>query len=226
MATAYTFAPNPGAKGPRMCKTVVDLGGDIMRDALYHQISPNTILVEVVSSPRLRKNPLSAVQMGILGNAVQRGDYKECDITLTYTVLRNCAKTNKVLCPSKGWGKVPVQPGDVKLGDDLERIRICRNEIYGHVPTTDMSTVQYIDYMQKWQDICMRMDGTHASLLSSPNPRNQTYSQRLYDIQHCCMDSDTEEKYIKELKRMADEEGTRKEEERKIKDELNELSGN
>ena len=217
MATGCTFDPNPGAKGPRMCKAVVDIGGDIMRDALYHHISPKALLVEVSSSASLSKH-VSTVQMGILGNAAQRGDYKECDITLTYTVLRNYTKTNKVLRPSKGWGKVPVQPADVKLGDDIERMRIFRNEIYGHVSTTDMSKAQYIDYMQKLQYICMRMDGTHASLLSSPNPRIQTYSQRLYDIQHCCMDPDTEEKYREEMKRMADEE-------RKIKDELYELSG-
>ena len=211
MATVMTSPPTPGAKGPRMCKAVVDLGGDIMRDALYHQITPKTILAQIASSPFLKKKPLSPVQMKILSNTVTSGDYKDCDITLTYSVLRNCKATNAALCPTKGWGKVPVQPGDVKLGDDIERIREIRNAIYGHVATTDMSDAVYNTYMQQLQDICYRMDVTHLPLLKAANQRSRTYSQRLTEIQTCCMDPDTEEKYRRVLQMMALEEKETKE---------------
>ena len=218
MATAATSPPTPGAKGPRMCKAVVDLGGDMMRDALFHQITPRTILIEVQSSPLLKKKPLTTQQMSTLGNAVNIGDYRECDITLMYAVLRNCTKTNKALCPTKGWGKTPVQPADVHLGDDVERIRLIRNEVYGHVATTDMLDADFNKYMVELQDISNRMDRLHAQLLTTPTHRYHTYSQRLYDIQNCCMDPDTEAKYVKEIKRMA-------EEEKQMAEKVQELSG-
>ena len=137
-----------------------------------------------------------------------KGDYSECDITLTYTVLRNCTKTKIALRPTKNWGNVPVQPGDINLGDDLERIRTIRNAIYGHVASTDMSDSDYKRYIYDLKYICSRMDTVHSSYLTSAKVRSSTYSQRLQDIQTCCMDPDTEAMYITELKRLADEEKT------------------
>ena len=158
----------PGAKYPRMCKAVVDLGGDIMRDTLFHHISPAAILANVHSAPRLSKS-ISAVQLSTLGNAVTKGDYSECDITLTYAVLRNCSVTKKALCPTKNWGTVPIQPGDINFGDDLERIRTIRNAIYGHVPSTCISDSDYISYMNDLKDICNRMDTVHLTSATAPS---------------------------------------------------------
>ena len=198
-----------GAKYPRMCKAVVDLGSDIMRGALFHHITPAVILHEVHSTPYFSKpKSLSAQQLSTLSNAVSKGDYSECDITLLYSVLRNCTKTNKAVRPTKNWGIVPVQPGDTNLGDDLERIRTIRNAIYGHVPSTCISDSDYISYMNELKDICSRMDTVHSSYLTSATPPSSTYSQRLQGIQTCCMDPDTEAMYITELKRLADEEKT------------------
>ena len=170
-------------------------------------IKPAAILTNVHSSPYLSKS-LSAPQLGTLGNAVTKGDYSECDITLTYAVLRNCTKTKKALRPTKNWGIVPVQPGDTNLGDDLERIRTIRNAIYGHVASTDMPDSDYNDYMNELKDICSRMDTVHSAYLTSATAPSSTYSQRLQDIQTCCMDPDTEAMYITELKRLADQENT------------------
>ena len=139
---------------------------------------------------------------------MSKGDYRECDITLTYAVLRNCAITKNALRPSQNWGIVPVQPGDFNLGDDLERIMAIRNAIYSHVATTDMSDSDYIGYMNELKDICSRMDTIHAACLTSATAKSFTYSQRLQDIKTCCMDPDTKSMYIRELKRLADEEET------------------
>ena len=208
----------PGAKGPRMCNAVVDLGGDIMRDALYYHITPQTILHHVHSSPYLKMKPMTAQQLRTLANSVKKGNYKECDITLLYAVLRNCTVTNKAVRPTKGWGTVPVQPGDINLGDDLERLRIIRNAVYGHVPSTDISESDYYSYMKELQDICIRMDTIHSSFLTSPTPVNRTYSQRLKEIQTCCVDPETEAMYVRELTRLA-------EEEKKMMEKLEHLSG-
>ena len=200
-----------------MCKAVVDLGGDIMRDTLFHHITPTTILHHVHSSPYLSKS-LSATQQSTLANSVSKGDYSECDITLTYAALRNCAITKMAVRPTKNWGKVPVQPGDINLGDDLERIRTIRNAIYGHVASTDMSDSDYTNYMNELQGICSRMDTVHSAYLTTATTLSRTYSQRIQDIQTCCMDPDTKAMYITELTRLVDEEKT-------MKTKLEELSG-
>ena len=103
---------------------------------------------------------------------------------------------------------VPVQPSDINIGDDLERIRTIQNVIYGHVASTDMSDSDYISYMNELKDICSRMDTVHSAYLTPATPPISTFSQKLQDIQTCCMDPDTEEMYITELKQLADQEKT------------------
>ena len=132
-----TIPPIPGAKVPRLCCAVVDLGGDILRDALYYHIHPGVIVPCVLGTSYFRRHPLNPHQMSILQNASIKGDYSECDVTLLYTLLRNLPPTSTVLRPAAGWGKLPVAAANITLGDDIERIREKRNEVYGHVPTTD-----------------------------------------------------------------------------------------
>ena len=202
MATAAVAPSTPGAKGPRMSRAVVDLGGDILRDALYHHVKPAVVLNHVVSSTYFQSHPLNAHQMTILANASTKGDYSEFDITLTYSLLRNLPVTNGTLRPSGGWGRLPIAAWNVSLGDDIERIREIRNEMYGHVATTFISDAIYNRYMANLQAIVTRMDTIHSGLLMSPTPRHQTYTQTLTDIQIVCMDPHSEARYTQELQRM------------------------
>ena len=202
MATAAAAPPIPGAKGPRMCRAVVDLGGDILRDALYFHINPAVIESSVKASRYFQNHPLNSHQKLVIQNARVKGDYSEFDITLIYSLLRNLQATNRALCPTTGWGKLPVATGNIALGDDIERIREIRNEVYGHVATTDISDALYTRYMTELLAICTRMDKTHCVYLMSPIPRTQTYVQRLNHIQVVCMDPDTEAKYTEDIRRM------------------------
>ena len=202
MATAPSGPPVPGAKGPRMCRAVVDLGGDILRDCLYYYIKPAVVINYILASRYFRNRPLNPIQMSVLGNASSKGDYSEFDITLVYTLLRNLTLTNFALRPTSGWGVLPVATGSITLGDDIERIREMRNEMYGHVATTLLSDASYIAKMKELHDICSRMDTIHKGYLMSPTPRPQTYSQTLSDIQVECIDPKMEDIYKKELMRM------------------------
>ena len=201
MATAASAPPPPRAKYPRMCRAVVDLGGDILRDALYHHVKPAVVLSHVLNSPYF-KNHLNAHQMNILANASTKGDYSEFDITLIYSLLRNLPGTNTGLRPSGGWGRLPIAARNVSLGDDIERIREIRNEMYGHVATTYIPDHIYNQYMADLQAIATRMDTIHSGLLMSPIPRHQTYSQTLTDIQIVCMDPHSEARYTQEIQRL------------------------
>ena len=187
-----------------MCRAVVDLGGDILRDALYYHIKPGVVVSYVHASRYFRNHPLNAHQMSTLLNASKKGDYSECDITLIYALLRNLPPTNTTLLPSAGWGKLPIPAGNTTLGDDIERIREIRNDIYGHVASTDIPDALYTRYMTEIQSICNRMDTIHGGCLMSPAPRTKSYVQTLADIQVVCMDPDTEAKYVKEIRRMSE----------------------
>ena len=184
-----------------MCRAVVDLGGDMLRDILYHHFKPAVIIPYVLASRYYRNRSLNTHQMSVLGNVIAKGDYSECDVTLVYSLLRNLSPTSTAVRPSSGWGR-PVAPGDTALGDDVERIREIRNEIYGHVATTSMPDSIYNQYMQVLSDICSRMDTVHSGYLAPASPRSQTYCQTLADIQVACMDPDMEAKYLQALMRM------------------------
>ena len=220
MATVASTPPLPGAKGPRMCRAVVDLGGDILRDCLYYHIKPSVVLNYVLASRYFTNHPLNPQQMTILGNASIRGDYSDCDITLAYTLLRNLTSTNSVLRPTAGWGKIPVAVGDISLGDDIERIRELRNQM-GHMATTELSDVSYIHRMKEIQDICARMDTVHKGLLISPTPRPQPYTQTLSDIQVECIDPAMERKYRQELLRMKETDKETREFFQEFRDDVN-----
>ena len=201
MATPSALPSVTGAKGPRMCRAVVDLGGDIMRDILYHHVKPANVMSYVLTSRYYRNHPLNTHQISILGNASVQGDYSECDITLVYSLLRNLAPTSKYVSPTAGWGK-PVSVGNKALGDDIERIRELRNTMYGHIASTSLPDNVYNDNMQLLNDICSRMENVHAGSLASPTLRSQTYCQTLGNIQTCCMDPDMEAKYLEKIRRM------------------------
>ena len=199
-----------------MCRAVVDLGGDILRDALYNQIKPTVIVSHVLASRYFRNHPLNTHQISVLANAGTKGDYSECDITLVYSLLRNLAPSSSALRPTAGWGILPVAAGNITLGDEIERIREIRNKMYGHVATTALDDVTYNHYMTHLQGICTRMDTNHSGSLMSPTHRHLTYSQTLSDIQLMCIDPDMEAKYTEELRRM-------KETDRETRELINEL---
>ena len=201
MANPTTLPSVTGAKGPRICCAVVDLGGGMMRDILYNHVKPAVVMSHVLASSYYRNHPLNTHQISILWNASVRGDYSECDITLVYSLLRNLTPTSTSVRPTAGWGK-PVSAADTALGDDIERIRELRNTMYGHIAATSLSDSTYNHYMQILYAICHRMDTIQAGSLMSPSLRPQTYCQTLRDIQICCMDPDMEAKYLEEIRRM------------------------
>ena len=180
MATARVATPNQDGNYSRISRAILDLGGNILRDALYHNIKPTYIECSVQNSRYFRKYPLNSDQMLILQNASIKGDYSEFDVTLIYTLLRNLKLTTNVPRPTNGWGTLPVAAGHKTLGDDIERIRMLRN-LHGHASTTNVTDVEYERCISELKDICSRMDIDHSALLESPAP-HKTYTQTLIDI--------------------------------------------
>ena len=89
-------------------------------------------------------------------------------------------------------------PNEVTVGDDIERIRLIRNKLFGHIPEAAISETEFKDYWSIISDICTRMQ----ALL------NKNYAKRLQDAKDCTIDSDTENKYLELIRTKAEEEKT------------------
>ena len=63
-----------------------------------------------------------------------------------------------VAVPSNGWGKQPTSTSQTTIGDDVERMRELRNNVYGHASSTGIPDPDFRGYLKSIQDICSRMD--------------------------------------------------------------------
>ncbi|XP_062566132.1 uncharacterized protein LOC134228497 [Saccostrea cucullata] len=73
-------------------------------------------------------------------------DYNKFDVSLLYTLIRNLCPQLK---PTQGWGKTPSIT-DIQVGDDIERLREFRNEMFAHL---DSSSVDDVVFTAKWRDL-------------------------------------------------------------------------
>ena len=89
-------------------------------------------------------------------------------------------------------------PNEVTVGDDIERIRLIRNIVFGHISEVAISDTEFKECWSTISYICTRMQ----ALL------NKDYAKRLQDAKDCSIDSDTESKYLALIRTMAEEEKT------------------
>lgn len=73
-------------------------------------------------------------------------DYKQFDVTLLYKLIRNLCPS---LRPTQGWGNEP-QPTNTQLGDDIERLRLFRNNYYAHAVS---NTIPDTEFETLWKDL-------------------------------------------------------------------------
>ncbi|XP_062616794.1 titin-like [Saccostrea cucullata] len=73
-------------------------------------------------------------------------DYNKFDVSLLYTLIRNLCPQFK---PTQGWGKTPSTK-DLQVGDDIERLRVFRNEMFAHL---ESSCVEDIVFTSQWQNL-------------------------------------------------------------------------
>ncbi|XP_062566604.1 uncharacterized protein LOC134228924 [Saccostrea cucullata] len=127
------------------------------RDILESEIPASDIenKVDLLSNKKLKSLNLNANQEDQLKKAKISG-YEEFDISLTYKLIRNiCSKISK---PTKGkWGEEPAA-GEVRVGDDIERIRSIRNRLTAHVSSASTSQTEFDDTWTTMSDVCQRLE--------------------------------------------------------------------
>lgn len=117
------------------CVTVasVDLIKLPLRDILTSHVKPEDLFQKINVCSTLRLRPEQQNICLIQPPAVP--DYNEFDITLLYTLIRNLCS---LPCPARGWGNEP-KATDIHLSDDIERLRLFRNNYYAHAKSASIS---------------------------------------------------------------------------------------
>ena len=134
----------------RICQLLIDKGTDALRRAL-HVIHPAPTLAAALHSHRktfqmLRYNVINPPQWRLLYPAAGPPNSNDFDITLLTILLRNICGLSS---PVTGW-KVMPPTTDTSISADILRIKIFRNEVYGHT-----ASAQYDDatFEKLWQEI-------------------------------------------------------------------------
>ena len=134
----------------RICQLLIDKGSDALRRAL-HVKHPASTLAAALHSHRktlqkLRYTVINPPQWRLLYPPTGSPNSNDFDITLLTILLRNICSLPS---PASGWNAMPPAT-DTSMSADILRIKIFRNEVYGHT-----ASAQYDDatFEKLWQEI-------------------------------------------------------------------------
>jgi hypothetical protein len=187
MAARYPSTPE-STNYARLCRLVVDICTDALRHLFNSQLTLAQLRAEITSKKKLlspRLNPDQRLQFYPPPGTPQVVQPSEFDISLLYILLRNvCARLPP---PTNGWGNpTPVIAVGLRLTDEVERIRISRNTIYGHVTKAVVSNA---DFNQYWTDI-------DAVLGRLDQAWSTQFHQDAQNLKVECMDPEMELRYM------------------------------
>ncbi|XP_062578842.1 uncharacterized protein LOC134240779 [Saccostrea cucullata] len=132
-----------------------DVLNQAYRDVLEWEMHPSFVYNKVKTSSIYKT--LRSDQEDLLKTASSSG-YKNFDISLIYMLIRNvCSKIPK---PTKGkWGGNSLPSvGEIRVGDDVERIRIIRNSLTAHVSSASTPQTEFDATWSVMSDICQRLE--------------------------------------------------------------------
>lgn len=101
-------------------------------------------------------------------------DYNQFDVSLLYKLIRNLCPSLK---PTKGWGRKP-NAVDTKPGDDIERVRLFRNEAFAHADTAELDDEEFDEI---WGDIKIVLSRLQT-FTSSRGCISEDYGQKLQNV--------------------------------------------
>ena len=152
-------APSPLASsvektnGAKLSRLLIDGGTTVLRNVFDRYHPPANLAASlnanyVTLANLFKRKVLHKPQWDLLfppGGAAP--DSQAFDITLLFLLLTNICGLSP---PLSGWHKPPPS-SDTSLEANLTRIKLYRNELYGHVTSTGVQTAVF---NVKWQEIC------------------------------------------------------------------------
>lgn len=164
----------------RLSRLVIDLFARIMRDILLSHYPYPEDLQKKIRDTNLEhqfKNDM---------NTILDGDgYEKCDVSLLYALIRYTCEVKPPTITSKRktvWGGTQIPSREcTELGDELERMRIIRNKIFGHIHNTEVEDGLFEKHFSISLGICQRLTGKFGT---------KDYVKELETIKTCRMEAD------------------------------------
>ena len=134
----------------RISRLLVDKGGEALRAALHVKHPPATLSTVLnTNKPALKKirySVIKASQWNLLFPASGTPDSKHFDVTLLTILLRNICGLPP---PATGWDVMPPT-SDTSISANITRIKIFRNDVYGHTASAQLDDTTFETL---WQEI-------------------------------------------------------------------------
>lgn len=169
----------------RIARIILGPCTDVLRAVLNNQISPTDLIQRVNSYNAANKKPSINKDQRDL---VKSMDYTKFDITLLYFLLRNICT---ITAHEKQWGNIP-ELSDRSVSANIERIRLMRNEYYGHCPRI---YITQSDFEDKWKYLFQSVKELENNIGTSKD-----YQRALIQLKHCTMDLEVGDNFIQELR--------------------------
>ncbi|XP_068745827.1 NLR family CARD domain-containing protein 3-like isoform X2 [Montipora capricornis] len=190
----------------RLCRLLVDVGSQALRDTFDRIHSPAT-LNRILSSTSAHYATLQSLRKRRILNPTQWGELYPTvcssvssgsfDITLLVVLLRNICGFSPP-ASTGSWDELPL-PGDNSCEANIARIKYYRNEVYAHA---SQASVDDATFSMLWQNI------SNALLALGSGT---TYASAISRLKTECMDPDIEEHYRELLKQWKKDDDNTKE---------------
>ncbi|XP_020912857.1 E3 ubiquitin-protein ligase DZIP3 [Exaiptasia diaphana] len=153
MATGWSTITKENTNFARLCKLLIDGGTHALRVIFDVKYPPHDLKKHLMDSrihnilKNLKaKKILRSEQWNRLYPSVGSATSAGFDITLLSLLLRNICN---LPAPINGWDKDPASTS-VNVEDDVVRLRLYRNNLYGHISEPALSNADFNKY---WNDI-------------------------------------------------------------------------
>ena len=141
---------NNQANGSRLSRLLINKGTQAFKTAFDVMYPPATLAMELNKNKKtlqgLRYKVINTSQWKLLYPAPPGSpDSKNFDVTLLTILFRNiCGLTE----PTAGWNVLPPD-SDTSIADNIARIKFYRNEVYGHITTTEIDDDEFEKLWEK-----------------------------------------------------------------------------
>lgn len=167
----------------------------LLQELLLFLEKPEGIEIRCQNNPHFYSK-LKMIEKRKIGAVASNGTYEGFDIPLIYTILRNLH--DPAFRPSSGWDHPnDPQPNHLTLGDDVERCRRTRNKII-HRGNTSVSDTELEEYFNLFRGIAQRLE-------RALKKQTDEFVRLIDDLKTCCMDENTERKYLREIDQLKQE---------------------
>jgi len=204
-ATPATSSNKETTNYARLCRLLVDVGTQALRDTLDAIHAPTTLhTVLAANKPTLQglrsRRIINATQWSklfpLVSSAVSSRDF---DITLLMVLLRNVCGLPS---PTTGWDALPAAT-DMSPEADIARVKYFRNTVYAHAEQASVDDTTFNAHWQDIRDTLVRLGGVE-------------YRSVIDSLETECMDPEIENHFKQVLSEW-------KKDEDNIKDELKEI---